>query len=102
MTNLVKSDLTMNSSFSRRNNFDLIRLFASLQVVCVHLIEHFNVGSLNWLIQILAIFPGVPIFFFVSGFLISASWERNPVFQRFVKNRILRTFLVSGGLFCLV
>lgn len=56
----------------------------------VHLIEHFQAFSLSWLSTILSIFPGVPIFLFKSGFLISADWERNPNIKTFVSNRIYR------------
>lgn len=80
------------SGFYKSNNFDIIRLFAALQVVIVHLIEHFHADSLTWFISLIAIFPGVPIFFFISGFLISAAWERNPDVKVFALNRIYRIF----------
>ena len=80
------------SGFYKSNNFDIIRLFAALQVVIVHLIEHFHAGSLTWFSKLIAIFPGVPIFFFISGFLISAAWERNPDLKVFALNRIYRIF----------
>jgi len=56
----------------QRNNFDLIRLFAALQVV----VTHGDRFILNWggvLSPVLEFIPGVPIFFLISGFLISAS-----------------------------
>jgi peptidoglycan/LPS O-acetylase OafA/YrhL len=80
------------SGYYKSNNFDIIRLFAALQVVIVHLIEHFHAVSLAWFSSIIAIFPGVPIFFFISGFLISAAWERNPDIKTFALNRIYRIF----------
>lgn len=36
--------------------------------------------------------PGVPAFFFISGYLISASWERLPQPKTFFINRFLRIF----------
>jgi peptidoglycan/LPS O-acetylase OafA/YrhL len=87
------------SGYYKSNNFDIIRLFAALQVVIVHLIEHFHAVSLVWFSSIIAIFPGVPIFNFISGFLISAAWERNPDIKIFALNRIYRIF--PGLWFCI-
>jgi peptidoglycan/LPS O-acetylase OafA/YrhL len=90
---------------SKSNNFDLIRLFAALQVATVHSMQHLHLGvTLPGLGRFLDFFPGVPIFFFVSGFLISNSYERNPAIKDFTLNRCLRIypalivcFLVSIG-----
>ena len=61
-----------------RNNFDLIRLAAALQVASTHALPYFVPGSRSWyLVRFLELFPGVPVFFFVSGFLISKSFEKN-------------------------
>lgn len=38
------------------------------------------------------LFPGVPIFFFISGFLISKSFEENSVLKEYALNRILRIY----------
>lgn len=40
----------------------------------------------------LSFLPGVPIFFFVSGYLISASYERSKTHIEFYRNRALRIF----------
>ena len=76
------------------NNFDLIRLFAALQVVFIHGYEHFGLGPGSWLVKSLQIFPGVPIFFVISGFLVSASWERSAPqgVGAYFKNRFLRIY----------
>jgi peptidoglycan/LPS O-acetylase OafA/YrhL len=50
---------------------------------------HIPVSPAVW---VLSFFPGVPIFFFISGFLISAAWERNPHIGMFARNRALRIF----------
>lgn len=75
----------------RLNNFDLIRLLAACQVVYSHGTSYLHVagGPLGSLIGFL---PGVPIFFVVSGFLISLSWERTPSAMQFVRNRALRIY----------
>lgn len=44
-------------------------------------------------------FPGVPIFFVISGFLISLSYERSPDLKSYCRNRVLRIF---PGLWCCV
>ena len=76
----------------KQNNFDLIRLLAASQVAIIHGIEHLKVDFLYPLAFFLSFFPGVPIFFFLSGLLISAAWERNPDLKSFVGNRVYRIF----------
>lgn len=78
---------------SNANNFDLIRLVAATQVAIHHSSTHLQVNlHESWLFKLTALFPGVPIFFFVSGFLISKSFERNPELVDYVTNRVLRIF----------
>jgi peptidoglycan/LPS O-acetylase OafA/YrhL len=76
----------------RVNNFDLIRLVAALQVLIEHALTHLHLTLLAPLGLALDFFPGVPIFFAVSGFLISMSWERAPSLRQYVRNRILRIY----------
>lgn len=78
-------------NYFKNNNFDLIRLVAGAQVMLLHGIEHLKVNA-EGLRTFIAYFPGVPAFFFISGFLISASWERNPDLRVFAVNRALRIF----------
>lgn len=76
---------------SRENNFDLLRLFASFQVVLFHCKERYNLSldDLEWLRN----FKGVPIFFTISGFLISYSCIRNKRnIKQYFANRILRLY----------
>ena len=58
-----------------RNNFDLIRLFAASQVSITHIAA--TLGVENSALSVLGLFPGVPIFFFVSGYLIYGSYEQS-------------------------
>lgn len=77
------------------NNFDLLRLFAALQVAYGHGVWHLGIENsvLLWIRDILAFFPGVPIFFFISGYLVYQSWERNQKdLKRYFRNRSLRIF----------
>lgn len=74
-----------------KNNFDLIRLFAASQVIFFnHYAKYFNISILQD--TVLTAFAGVPIFFFVSGFLISSSFERNSNLWDYSRNRVLRIF----------
>ena len=79
----------------RRNNFDLIRLFAASQVVYFHCIDNLGIavpGILAPLSFFLGLFPGVPIFFVISGYLISMSYERSGYLLEYGLNRFLRIF----------
>ncbi|MBO6539519.1 MAG: hypothetical protein JJ969_08970 [Rhizobiaceae bacterium] len=53
------------------NNFDIIRLFAALQVMLMHSTSWLQLPLWDGLHRVLVGFAGVPIFFGVSGFLIS-------------------------------
>lgn len=77
--------------YFRSNNFDLIRLVAATQVMLFHAI-HYLEPSLHSLKTVVGYLPGVPAFFFVSGLLISASWERHSELRTFAINRALRIF----------
>lgn len=86
----------MNSSTSIRvNNFDLLRLFASVQVAFFHTSTHLR-APIDWPLPLVVLFgealPGVPMFFVISGFLISASWEKNNSPALYARNRCLRIF----------
>ena len=65
----------------RSNNFDLIRLLAAMQVAVSHANGHLE-SELS--IPLLSYFPGVPIFFLVSGFLICLSY---PFFVKYLLNK---------------
>lgn len=79
---------------SRENNFDLIRLFAAAQVVWIHSVAHlgFPIGP-TWLYALLNLFPGVAVFFVVSGFLITGSVQRQDFSIRaYFASRALRIY----------
>jgi peptidoglycan/LPS O-acetylase OafA/YrhL len=77
----------------KSNNFDLIRLAAALQVAITHVIVHFAPAARGSpVLSFIELFPGVPIFFFISGFLISKSFEKNTKLQEFGLNRFLRIY----------
>jgi peptidoglycan/LPS O-acetylase OafA/YrhL len=86
------------SDHKRFNNFDLVRLFAAAQVVFVHAVGHSPVreNSAPWvrkLLDVIILFPGVAVFFVVSGFLIAKSYERlRPEPRLFLWHRLLRIY----------
>lgn len=75
-----------------RNNFDLVRLLAAAQVACLHAGTHLGAAWLGSVNRCLEFFPGVPVFFFVSGFLISRSFEKRESLGGYFLNRSLRIF----------
>lgn len=81
---------------NRQNNFDIIRLFAAFQVAILHINEHLKINNPNNLwqgfLECIRPFPGVPIFFTISGFLIFASYDNNPSLKKYFKNRYLRIY----------
>jgi peptidoglycan/LPS O-acetylase OafA/YrhL len=85
---------TIGRASVRRNNFDVIRLVAASQVVLFHGLEHLGPPGVTHSVfgEALSWFPGVPIFFVVSGFLISLSYERSPSVAEYFRNRALRIF----------
>lgn len=84
--------------FPKKNNLQWLRLIFAVQVVLEHAHTHMGLAIPTFL----KYFPGVPAFFFVSGFLIYASWENAPGIQYFI-NRFLRLWpalavVTLGGL----
>ncbi|WP_316817963.1 acyltransferase [Pedobacter nyackensis] len=83
--------------FDKINNFGLIRLLAALQVLFCHSIEHLELKD-NQIFSFIGekfiyYFPGVPIFFTVSGFLIFASFEKNhKAVKEYFFNRVVRLY----------
>jgi peptidoglycan/LPS O-acetylase OafA/YrhL len=84
-------------NFPRKNNLEWLRLVFAIQVLVTHLAGHlsFNMPA------ILSNFPGVPAFFFVSGFLIYASYLNAPgrcyFFNRFLRLWPALFFVTIGG-----
>ena len=71
----------------------MIRLIAALQVAVHHTMSHLGIEHSSYAVFTLTgLFPGVPIFFFVSGFLISKSYENNSIITEYAQNRILRIY----------
>jgi peptidoglycan/LPS O-acetylase OafA/YrhL len=80
---------------NHRNNFDLLRLFAACQVMVTHACFwlHLNEGwSDTFAYRLLFSFPGVAIFFVVSGFLVTDSYLRSTSSGSYFVKRALRIF----------
>lgn len=74
------------------NNFHLLRLIAAVEVLLAHGTAHLKTPLPSFVIDLLWWFPGVPIFFIASGFLISMSFHANHDLKSFFRNRVLRIF----------
>ena len=90
----LKSLYVNNKDINLYNNFNILRLLAALQVVYRHTVEHLHIKNEMALSvsSIISYFPGVPVFFFISGYLITMSYEKNPDIKEYTKNRALRIF----------
>ncbi|TCD01979.1 acyltransferase [Pedobacter frigidisoli] len=88
----------MNTAF-KLNNFDLLRLFAATEVLLLHSFLRLNI-NFPVFFKVMSCFPGVNMFFVMSGFLISASLERNKNLPEYAKNRAIRIF--PGLWVCLI
>jgi peptidoglycan/LPS O-acetylase OafA/YrhL len=73
------------------NNFDLLRILAATQVLYFHTLFHLKIDPPSWTL-FFEYFPGVPIFFVISGYLVSASFERSESLERYFLNRFLRIY----------
>jgi peptidoglycan/LPS O-acetylase OafA/YrhL len=73
------------------NNFHLIRLFAAANVMILHAWYWFGLPQTK-LSSAMEMLPGVPIFFVVSGYLITRSWDRQHDLRAFARNRVLRIY----------
>ena len=87
------------------NNFDFLRLMAALMVVYGHGQDLKGLAPpLLWNTQVSSL--GLDIFFCISGYLVTDSWERGPDLGRFLAKRALRIFpalvvVVVAGAFLL-
>lgn len=84
-------------SNNRINNFDLIRLLAAFEVVLFHGLQHLKIDYLQPTVKpifsFIGYFPGVPVFFCISGFLIYNSFKRNHTqIVKYFRNRFLRLY----------
>ena len=75
----------------RNNNFDALRIAAAVAVILGHATD--LRGHPETMASVLGL-PvsqlGVAVFFVISGYLITGSWERRPHLPRYLTSRVLR------------
>jgi peptidoglycan/LPS O-acetylase OafA/YrhL len=77
----------------RQNNFDLLRLFAALQVATWHMSEHLHLPLITtWAGVLYFQFPGVVVFYGISGFLIAHSLLKNGNLPGYFLRRAVRIY----------
>jgi len=75
----------------RRNNFDALRVVAALMVIHGHgWVLAGDAGPGLWGVPFARV--GLDIFFAISGYLVTGSWERTPRLGPFLAKRALRIF----------
>jgi peptidoglycan/LPS O-acetylase OafA/YrhL len=77
----------MKINFAKNNNLEWLRHIFAMQVVLLHAEDHFKIVMPAFIDYL----PGVPAFFFISGFLIYASYINSPG-RHYFENRFLRLF----------
>lgn len=83
-----------------RNNFDLIRLVIALQVVLLHSMAYAGVSDAP-IYKIIRAVPPLAVFFFISGYLLSDSLDRDPSLLAYARRRILRVYPIIWAIFAL-
>lgn len=73
------------------NNFDLIRIVTAMLVLINHSLSHLELETPGFY-TVIQQFPRVPMFFVMSGYLLSASFERNSDLKNYFTNRLLRIY----------
>lgn len=87
---MTTAEITKSSSSYRENCLSLVKLLAAFQVMIGHLQLHLQLQKLpRWLISY---YNGVPIFFVISGFLISFSVKNSASYKEYLKKRFWRIF----------
>lgn len=90
MTNFI--DKCSAIRLGRNNLFDVIRLYAALQVMISHGSSHLGFELLPVVNRIFSL-PGVPIFFSISGFLVGLSCLRlEGRYKEYAWHRVLRIY----------
>jgi peptidoglycan/LPS O-acetylase OafA/YrhL len=78
---------------SHKNNFHLIRLLAACQVVAIHSIDWLHLPIYHSLYYVINLFPGVAVFFIISGYLVTKSYiEGGDNLKFYFLSRALRIY----------
>lgn len=76
----------------QNNNFHLIRLLAACQVIYNHTNYWLHLSTWPYLNYIIGLFPGVAVFFVISGFLVTKSYVESPNLKTYAYSRIFRIY----------
>lgn len=93
---LRKAMAAASSVASHQNRLDLIRLVAAVQVMLSHCFSHLGYGETAFA-ALISLFPGVPIFFVVSGYLVSQSYDQCRNLADYGRRRFNRIFPALWG-----
>lgn len=75
----------------RNNNFDALRITAAVAVILGHATDlRGHPESIAVVLGLPVSQLGVAVFFVISGYLITGSWERRPHLPRYLTSRVLR------------
>ena len=81
----------LTETLRRNNNFDALRIVAAAAVILGHASElRGHADEMPAVFGIPLTQLAVGVFFVISGYLISGSWERRPHLPRYLTNRVLR------------
>lgn len=75
------------TSIQRRDCLNTIRIITAICVLYRHTIAHLEIDLPQIVTTIMSYFPGVPIFFSLSGFLMWGSIGRSHTFSHYLKKR---------------
>lgn len=87
LENVVKEKIAW-----RDNCLNTIKMLSAFSVMFFHTQTHLGVQAPTVFSNIFALFPGVPVFFFLSGFLIWNSVEKSENIFEYSKKRFWRIF----------
>lgn len=82
----------MNDTELKNNSLTLFRYIAALQVILGHAEALLEIAFPEWIMRLMGLFQGVPLFFGISGFLVWQSLERNNSFKIYAKKRFIRIY----------
>lgn len=75
---------------NRANHFDVLRLVAAAAVAMLHLIDLTRLPTFERWLGWLPLQFGLPVFFVLSGYLVSMSWGLRPGWRPYAQRRLRR------------
>ena len=78
---------TISTSIKKKDCLNTIRIITAICVLYRHTIAHLEIDLPQIVTNLMSYFPGVPIFFSLSGFLMWGSIGRSQTFSHYLKKR---------------